>query len=596
MNELNRQYSVHSMEDSIDLPPSITNLTNDPKTPRKMSLSRTENVKVHINLATVALEKLFNILEKQPTNVETCSNVYTEFASTMNDLCLITQDDHPEVVDNVIAISSNFKLDLETYLGEENKEVLKNHEDKLMRYKSSFQLEMSKLRPSNDSQPLNLSSAGLVRILDDQPSPIMESYFRQFSQENLSTKSPRKEQRKSMGKTVFLKLRDLSKTVQIEESRISKSSLQLLFIEHFGYSPMGECPPITVTRKDGDACRVDEDIEIQYEKNLLIKDTENLAQLIEQGFSILSKDIRDIRKSFVNESTINLAAASSKSAMNSKIKLDDNLKTSFIPEIRHFLITLRSEENKRKESLKVDIQNILKVLDTFKTPHVATKRSIMNNERKNLTNLMDSIRSKLTFLQEAVEEMKKDVTQRKIVPNEARINVTLTEALRIQKEISSTNEFIDSIKSNWKKIWETELQVIVGEQQALKDDCNRLADFEEDHEGLIEVIQSLQQIAAIKATIQQSKRFIPPKPDENFEGLDTVLQEIAAVDIDSNKRLKAIEISEKIRRKEQEFQEDPFEKELKTFVGGSRLQKTGNINDIERKREEFFKEMFKSLQ
>ena len=68
------------------------------------------------------------------------------------------------------------------------------------------------------------------------------------------------------------------------------------------------------------------------------------------------------------------------------------------------------------------------------------------------------------------------------------------------------------------------------------------------------------------------------------------------METDSKQRMEAIARAERIRNREKEFREDPFSKELKTFINQDKFKKTGGIDEIDRIREKKNKEILSSLQ
>ena len=68
-------------------------------------------------------------------------------------------------------------------------------------------------------------------------------------------------------------------------------------------------------------------------------------------------------------------------------------------------------------------------------------------------------------------------------------------------------------------------------------------------------------------------------------GLSTVMLEIRGASVDPERRLKAIEASQKNRERELAGRADEFEAELKGFVGGKKLKMTGGAEETERVRQ-----------
>jgi hypothetical protein len=207
-----------------------------------------------------------------------------------------------------------------------------------------------------------------------------------------------------------------------------------------------------------------------------------------------------------------------------------------------------------------------------------------------------AITTRLEELQDVVDEIKLDVTQRRCRPSKAQLTHCSEEADVLDNEIKELSKLISTAKPVWKKTWEEELQTILKEQQFIKDQESLVVDLEEDHATLMEVFRQLQKINDIQASAGPTKREfnVAPTP-EGFEGMSSVMKEVSMIDVDSSRRLRALNQAEKMRQRELDTRIDEFEHELTSFVDSKKLKRTGGAEEAERERQRKDQLMLKRL-
>ena len=225
----------------------------------------------------------------------------------------------------------------------------------------------------------------------------------------------------------------------------------------------------------------------------------------------------------------------------------------------------------------------------------AARLFIEEGKEKLLSN-SDKITGRLEDLQDTVDQLKLDVTQRKCRPSEAQMTHCQKEREQVAKEIEEFGAYIVSVKPRWKKTWEQELQTIVKEQQMLKEQEGLLLDMRDDLTALVEVYEQLEKIYAYQAKAKPMVREFHVAPaEEGFEGMNSVLKQVATIDVDHDRRLRAMEQAEKMRQRELDNRIDEFEQELSDFVGAKKLKKTGGAEEIERLRKQKDADMLKQM-
>lgn len=224
-----------------------------------------------------------------------------------------------------------------------------------------------------------------------------------------------------------------------------------------------------------------------------------------------------------------------------------------------------------------------------------TRRSV-DQVKEKLQTSSSAITTRLEELQDVIDDLKHDVTQRRCRPSKAQLAHCSDEAIALDSEIKELSKLISTAKPVWKKTWEDELQTILKEQQFIKDQESLVVDLEEDHSTLMEVFRQLQKINEIQATSAPTKREfnVGPTP-EGFEGMSSVLKEVSMIDVDSSRRLRALNQAEKMRQRELDNRIDEFEHELTSFVDSKKLKKTGGAEEAERERQRKDKLMLQRL-
>jgi hypothetical protein len=260
---------------------------------------------------------------------------------------------------------------------------------------------------------------------------------------------------------------------------------------------------------------------------------------------------------------------------------------------------MHNEFQKDSREMMEKLKNTIKEREAAQPAATAienqTRRSV-DQVKEKLQTSSSAITTRLEELQDVIDDLKHDVTQRRCRPSKAQLAHCSDEAIALDSEIKELSKLISTAKPVWKKTWEDELQTILKEQQFIKDQESLVVDLEEDHSTLMEVFQQLQKINEIQATSAPTKREfnVGPTP-EGFEGMSSVLKEVAMIDVDSSRRLRALNQAEKMRQRELDNRIDEFEHELTSFVDSKKLKKTGGAEEAERERQRKDKLMLQRL-
>lgn len=273
-----------------------------------------------------------------------------------------------------------------------------------------------------------------------------------------------------------------------------------------------------------------------------------------------------------------------------------------IENLKRDIVVLRQLDHESKEEANQMIEEIKMKAATIvnssikKDSQISSARFILEKGKKSLLEKSDKITNRLEDLQDTIDQLKLDVTQRKCRPSEIQMKHCAKERKELSKEIEEFDMFIAQVKPKWKKTWEYELQTIVKEQQALKDQEYLLTDIKDDLEALSEVFEQLEKIYAYQVSAKPIVREFRVTPvEEGFEGMASVLKQVTTIDVDHERRLRAMEQADKMRQRELANRTDDFERELVSFVNTKKLKKTGGALEIDRLRKQKDEEMIKQL-
>ncbi|KAJ7091320.1 actin interacting protein 3-domain-containing protein [Mycena belliarum] len=273
-----------------------------------------------------------------------------------------------------------------------------------------------------------------------------------------------------------------------------------------------------------------------------------------------------------------------------------DLKTQFdeVQNLRRDLGVMRQLYTEFMKSTKESLGTLRGQTQSVKqlaTTNVGGARGYIDTGKKKLDSRSQNVLTEVEKLQDTVEGVKDDVIKRHITPKMQYFRNIKKDIDTAAAEMESLKEHINTIKPMWKKTWEEELQNIVDEQGFLTHQEQFLEDLLEDHKALVEVYGHVEKIISIRGPGSVGNRggrkggFRPPPPEEGHNGLSTVMLEIRGASVDPERRMKAIEASQKSREKELATRSDDMQAELNDFVAGKKLKMTGGAEEAERVRQ-----------
>ncbi|KAK3842492.1 MAG: actin interacting protein 3-domain-containing protein [Linnemannia gamsii] len=457
--------------------------------------------------------------------------------------------------------------------------------------------------------------------------------------------------------TLFLQVGKSVKKTRFE-GELTHSGLRMLFMEKFQYNPGQEDFPTIYVKDPQTNIHYELESLIDVKQNaflsLNVDDLENIQRRMDQGFASLTKELHDIRKAqealeMARHKQANVAAAAAAAAalavannpggssaaagsdgpqaLRSMVqKVMAKAKTlpatatapsatvqsaasvaelkahqEEVQTLRRDLGVVRQLYSELQSDTKVMLGNLAGYTNKIRKQALeapVSSRMIIETGKVKLDKKSEDLTNKIEDLQDVVDDMKVNVTQRRGRPSEHSMTFVDKQCEQIDQDIAELADYIQTIRPSWKKTWEVELQTIVKEQMFLKEQEALLDDLKEDRSSLMQTLGNLKKLTElqVKTSGGGSKEFVfHPVIDEDFEGLKSVMEEVKMIEPDSNKRLKAMAQMEKLRHIELSNRIDEFEEELTTFVGASKLRKTGGALEVERQRQQRDSENLKAM-
>ncbi|KAF9901086.1 Bud site selection protein 6 [Linnemannia zychae] len=457
--------------------------------------------------------------------------------------------------------------------------------------------------------------------------------------------------------TLFLQVGKSVKKTRFE-GELTHSGLRMLFMEKFQYNPGQEDFPTIYVKDPQTNIHYELESLVDVKQNaflsLNVDDLENIQRRMDQGFASLTKELHDIRKaqealemSRHKQATAAAAAAAAAALAVANTPERSNAaagsegpqalrsmvqkvmaKTKALPAataapaapgqskasiaelkayqeevqtLRRDLGVVRQLYSELQSETKLMLGNLAGYTNKIRKQALespVSSRMIIETGKVKLDKKSEDLTNKIEDLQDVVDDMKVNVTQRRGRPSDSSMTFVDKQCEQIDKDIAELSDYIQTIRPSWKKTWEVELQTIVKEQMFLKEQEALLDDLKEDRSSLMQTLGNLKKLTElqVKTGTGGPKEFVfQPVIDDDFEGLKTVMEEVKMIEPDSNKRLKAMAQMEKLRHIELSNRIDEFEEELTTFVGASKLRKTGGALEVERQRQQRDSENLKAM-
>ncbi|KAK9764886.1 Bud site selection protein 6 [Basidiobolus ranarum] len=443
---------------------------------------------------------------------------------------------------------------------------------------------------------------------------------------------------------IFLEFENQVKKITLSEQVTSLTMVGQLFVEKFGLTlEQVESLPLYIKDKDTLVWYELEDLKDLEEKSHLRLNVQvpseskvdKIQQQVDNGFSMIVNEMNELKAlfklekantsvtpgfngksiqrsntiadtgSFKNRDNSLLNSSSNNHGNNSRISptLESSSQQEklrqFQKEIRSLrteLIVVKQLYNEFQIETTKMLSNLASNTQTFKeklekTPQ--SSRTFIDTGINKLEQKAISVYDRMHDLQDLIDDMKALVIKNGR-PSKFQMEFAFKESKAIAEELIGQRNYVDEVTPGWKKNFEEELKHIISCQEFLKKHQALLNDLEDEHKESQTLLEQLGKILELKAKTVVKPITIEVAPiEERQDVLGNVFQEIACVDPDSERRLRAMAQSEKLRRWELENKVDEFEAQLNH--GSKKLRKTGGTEELERLREKRNRETLAAL-
>lgn len=419
---------------------------------------------------------------------------------------------------------------------------------------------------------------------------------------------------------VFLKIEEKVKKAVLS-TPVSFTSLRLLFVEKFAYSPgSGSFPDIYIQDNvNGVSYMLEEhlfsDIKEGSIISLSINKTDDFLRELKTSLQSFQDDFKSkydqftqSTKEYVEDSNKNMldklelmiggsdqksikmtkSAPLEKKPTRSMLELDD---MSDLIDIRHEVSVIKQINNTNKASFKSSVEQVLQKVNEFKAlsfeSSKSSNRAYMEESHQKLSTTSDGLLTKFDDLQDVIEALRKDVAQRGSRPSQKQLEHVSKQITDATSDLDTMVKYISTEKPNWKKIWESELDTVCSEQQFLTLQEDLAHDLKEDLEKATETFDLVKQCCEEQSKNPKMRAANLPIPEPGSMGnlRDALLSEVEALRPNHDGRVEAIEKAEKLRQRERQLSMlNGFEEELGGFVENAKLKKSGGIEEVERVR------------
>ncbi|KAI5476928.1 actin-interacting protein 3 [Pseudohyphozyma bogoriensis] len=214
---------------------------------------------------------------------------------------------------------------------------------------------------------------------------------------------------------------------------------------------------------------------------------------------------------------------------------------------------------------------------------VSTARAFIDAGKVKLETETTDLIARGDTLQDAIDDMRADIV-RKIRPRPQQLTEIAKSLEEITKERDALISWVATVKPSWKATWSDELETIISEQKLLEAQEGFLSELQVDMEEAASLFKTIQEVAH-QPKSSKPRQFTVQTTEDPAGGLSNVLMEVRGLQPDADRRLEAIARAEKAREAELASRTDEFAEELGDFVSGSKLRKSGGVEETERLRQ-----------
>lgn len=245
-------------------------------------------------------------------------------------------------------------------------------------------------------------------------------------------------------------------------------------------------------------------------------------------------------------------------SLNSKFQTE---KESLLSEIDYSLNQIESLYKEEHEYLSKSIIQMKSTIFNFlanQNTEFSERRKLLSEKRGHIISQMDLTSSKLSKIRDLIEGLKDDVVKRSCYPSEHIIEAITKKLDKCDHLIQSNSSNLSGAKPDWKKLWESELQQIVKEQDLFREQEDKIENEIEDLKYLQTAIVSLGKIVKLKGKRSPMKNLRLGDENNIEDKHSAILQEISLLNANSEARIEAIKRTEYRKKLEKEIMDDDY--------------------------------------
>lgn len=233
------------------------------------------------------------------------------------------------------------------------------------------------------------------------------------------------------------------------------------------------------------------------------------------------------------------------------------------------------------DSLRADLRNLSAASPASDRGFIATAKAQIDSEMKDMVGKMDD-------LSDIIDAQRVSVGQRGVRYPRHELEKVRKELSALKEQYERSQQFLNKEKPVWKKLWQQELSTVVEEQKWLKQADEVFTDISSDLQQTLDTFQLVCEANELPRPPNRGALLSAPpiKPGEQLAATNAMLEEISALNLNSDKRAEAVERAERVHKVKLALRSEEFVDELGAFVQDAKLRSNGGFEEVERKRAE----------
>lgn len=382
---------------------------------------------------------------------------------------------------------------------------------------------------------------------------------------------------------LYLQYGKQTKKVMVSASELTIPALRLLFVDRFAYPHGSDFPEIYIQDpKTGISYELTEefistDLKSGCLLSLHIEAPDQVLTKVESEFSKFGIGLSELSKQMnLQGKSLSELTDSCKELQKAQPNPEPQvvpkviqpatqpLNSAAIAKLRKDLGSLAQLNSKSVSEIRASILTLVSKAQISQVEAPAsemadTHRAYLEKCFRQISRDSDKLIPDVDDLQDMVEDLRKDVAQRSVRPEPRKVEAVFKDLETASVTVAALNKFIADEKANWKKVWEQELDRICEEQQELRKHEDLITDLKDDLEEATATLNLVKQCCSVQSQLDPEVArpprilTLPPQEGSLVHVKDAVMSEVSALQPNHEKRVEAIERSERLRKKELEM-------------------------------------------